>query len=370
MKLLYFTRDYSPHDHRFLSALAGTAHQVYALRLERRGVQLEDRPLPPEITQVPWAGGRQPAEPRDYPHLLAELRRVIREIQPDLIHAGPVQSAAYLAARSGFQPLVTMTWGSDLLKEADQSPWMQRATRYTLDRTAVLVGDCRAEQEKAAEFGFPSERVVLFPWGVDLQRFKPGKNQTLRERLGWEDAFVVLSLRSWEPIYGVDVLVRGFVRAAQQVPQLRLALLGAGSQTAELRSILLQAGVMEQVYFGGRVTQTELPDWYRVADLYASASHSDGTSVSLLESLASGLPVLVTDIPGNREWVTPEQGWMFPDGDDQAVTEGILRAYEQRNQLAGLGSQSRRLAEQRADWNKNFQELLRAYQLARQGRPE
>ena len=59
---------------------------------------------------------------------------------------------------------------------------------------------------------------------------------------------------------------------------------------------------------------------YRAADLYLSASHSDGSSVSLMEALGCGLPVLVSDIPGNREWVTDgEQGWLFPDGDDAAA---------------------------------------------------
>jgi hypothetical protein len=52
VRVLYFTRDYTPHDYRFLSALAGTDHRVYYLRLERSQRQLEDRPLPPEIEQV------------------------------------------------------------------------------------------------------------------------------------------------------------------------------------------------------------------------------------------------------------------------------------------------------------------------------
>ena len=62
MRILYFTRDYTTHDRRFLEALANTEHKVYYLRLERRGHQLEDRPLPPEIELIPWAGGQKPAQ--------------------------------------------------------------------------------------------------------------------------------------------------------------------------------------------------------------------------------------------------------------------------------------------------------------------
>jgi glycosyltransferase involved in cell wall biosynthesis len=365
LKVLYFSRDYTPHDHRFLSALAQTPHTIYYLRLERQSRQLEDRPLPPQVEQVVWQGGRQPVGWRDYPRLLADLRRVIRRLQPDVIHAGPIQSAAFLAALSGFHPLVSMSWGSDLLLDADRSAWMRWVTRFTLRRTTVLAADCRTVLEKAAQFGFPPQRVVLFPWGVDLARFQPGRADAFRARRGWQDAFVVLSLRTWEPLYGVDVVARGFARAARQNPRLRLLLLGGGSQAGLIRSIFEQEGVQEQVFFGGQVNGDDLPQYYQAADLYVSASHSDGSSVSLMEALASGLPVLVSDIPSNREWITPgREGWLFADGDDRALSEGILRAAGQPEGLKEMRLAARRLAEERANWQVNFQRLLDAYQLA------
>jgi len=365
LKVLYFSRDYTPHDHRFLSALAQTPHTIYYLRLERQSRQLEDRPLPPQVEQVVWQGGRQPVGWRDYPRLLADLRRVIRRLQPDVIHAGPIQSAAFLAALSGFHPLVSMSWGSDLLLDADRSAWMRWVTRFTLRRTTVLAADCRTVLEKAAQFGFPPQRVVLFPWGVELARFQPGRADAFRARRGWQDAFVVLSLRTWEPLYGVDVVARGFARAARQNPRLRLLLLGGGSQAGLIRSIFEQEGVQEQVFFGGQVNGDDLPQYYQAADLYVSASHSDGSSVSLMEALASGLPVLVSDIPSNREWITPgREGWLFADGDDRALSEGILRAAGQPEGLKEMRLAARRLAEERANWQVNFQRLLDAYQLA------
>ena len=73
-----------------------------------------------------------------------------------------------------------------------------------------------------------------------------------------------------------------------------------------------------------------------------------------MEALACGRPALVSDIPGNQEWIAPdEQGWLFPDGNEDALVEGILQAYRQRGRLAELGQAARRLAEQRADWTIN-----------------
>lgn len=376
MRILYFTRDYTPHDHRFLSALAKTEHEIFYLRLERGSRQVEDRPIPVEVQQVRWKGGQRPARWRDFPALWLDLKRVLSEVRPDVVHAGPMPNVAFLAALSGFHPLVSMSWGSDLLRDVDQDRRLEWATRFALRRTDVLVGDCQAVQKKAAQLGFPAERTVLFPWGVDLDQFSPGPGtlaqapgpeDELRQRSGWDGNFVLLSLRSWEPVYGVDVIARGFALAAQQIPELRLALLGNGSQAKTIREILRHAGIESQVFFGGQVPNDRLVQFYRAADLYLSASHSDGSSVSLMEALACGLPVLVSDIPGNREWIGNEPdgaGWLFRDGDADALAQGIIRAYTLRDENQACAGAARRLAETRADWNQNFLKLLEAYQMA------
>ncbi len=363
MRLLYFTRDYTPHDHRFLASLAGTEHEVFSLRLERRNLQREDRPLPAEVRQVAWRGGQAQFRWKDAPGLLIDLKRVLKEVSPDLVHAGPIPSVAFLTALAGFHPLVSMSWGSDLLRDIDLSRAEKERALYALRRTGILLGDCKAVKEKAASLGFPPERVRLFPWGVDLDQFCPGQPADFRARRGWEDSFVLLSTRSWEEVYGVDVLVRAFARAAQEAPELRLVLLGSGSQAGLIRKIILEHGLEEAVFWGGQVKYADLPEYYRSADLYLSASHSDGSSVSLIEALACGRPVLVSDIPGNREWVTPgQEGWLFPDGDVDAMAQGILQAVRGRDRLAKNGAAARRLAESRADWRKNFNILLDAYQ--------
>ena len=365
MRILYFTRDYSPHDYRFLSTLAKTSHEIYSLRLERKSQTIEDRSLPIEVHQVHWLGGSGPVSWRDYPPLWLDLKRVLRTVQPDVLHAGPVPTVAFIAAVSGFHPLVSMSWGSDLLRDIDQDRIQNRAAHYALKRSDVLVGDCLAVQKKAVELGFPAERVVLFPWGVDLDRFSPGPGDHVRTKLGWQDEFVLLSLRSWEPIYGVDVIARAFVLAAQQEARLRLILLGSGSEEQRIRDILHQGGIEERVFFGGQVSNTDLPVYYRAADLYLSASYSDGSSVSLMEALACGRPVLVSDIAGNWEWLENNNtGWLFKDGDEFALAEGILNACRNRRLLEEFGKSARQVAEEKADWSKNFQKLLGAYEMA------
>jgi glycosyltransferase involved in cell wall biosynthesis len=249
---------------------------------------------------------------------------------------------------------------------AQRSPWMRSATRCALDRTDIFLGDCETVAQAAAGFGFPRERMVLFPWGVDLQHFSPEAGREagrdLRADLGWEEQFVVLCNRAWAPLYGVDLLARAFALAAAKEPRLRLLLVNDGPQADLIHRILDPLG--EKVHFAGRISQAELPAYYQAADLYVSPSHSDGSSISLLEALACGRPVLVSDIPSNREWVTAgENGQLFRDG-SEAELAAKLSAFVSDPLLETYGKRARAVAELRADWSVNFQKLLQAYDRA------
>lgn len=379
MILLYFSRDYTPHDHRFLAALEKTEHEVYYLRLEDRGLGLESRPVPSRVHQVRWAGGSKPFSWAALPRLLWDLKRVLRTVKPDLVQAGPLQTSAFLTALAGFRPLMSVSWGYDLIFDAGKNDLYRFLTRFTLRRSGAMLGDSKVVRDLAVSYGMPAERIVTFPWGVDLKHFCPSPQDPSDECIHPEcpqeagadlssdtqPPFILLSTRAWEPIYGVELIARAFVEAARQRPELRLIMLGGGSLAPRLREIFLAGGVSERVSFPGQVSQADLPRYYRSAHLYLSASRSDGSSISLLEALACGLPALVSDIPGNREWITPgEQGWWFPDGDAHALAQGILKAVEARPHLPALGRAARRLAEERADWEKNFQGIFKAYQIA------
>jgi glycosyltransferase involved in cell wall biosynthesis len=398
MKILYFSRDYTSHDYRFLTALAKSGHQVAYLRLERRGHQQEERTLPPEIEIVPWKGGAAPASLKDAAVLLPDLKRVIRRVKPDLIQAGPLQRPALLVALAGFKPLVSMSWGYDLLLDARRNFAWEWATRYTLKRSGALVGDCETIRRLAVSYGMPADRIVTFPWGIDLEHFSPAsKMRPASPNLkGQRSPFTLLSTRAWEPIYGVEVIARAFVKAAARCPELRLVMLGNGSQAGLLRQILSHSGLTREeihavptgrlsygglpdggppsgeppsggahrVLFPGQAAYSDLPRYYRSADLYIAATHSDGTSISLLEAMACGTPVLVSDIPSNREWVEHgRNGWLFPDGDPNALAEAIREALAQRSRLPEMGRAAREIAEQRADWNENFPKLFQAYKI-------
>lgn len=365
MRILYFSRDYTPHDHRFLSALAKTEHHTSYLRLEKNTVVYEARPLPEKIKPIAWRGGKSTIRWHDGPSLLKDIRQILQAIRPELVLAGPLQRSALLIALTGYKPLVSMSWGYDLIYDARRNALWSWMTRYTLSKSTVMVGDCKTIRNLAIGYGMPAERIVTFPWGIDLEKYSPKGDSYQASK--YQGLFTLLSTRGWEPIYGTKMVAEAFIKAASTRPDIRLVMLGSGSQEAEIKQLFQQAGVINRVSTPGVINQNDLPRYYHEADLYVSASHSDGSSISLLEAMASGIPVLVSDIPGNAEWVASgDTGWLFPDRDVDALAKKILRAADLRNDLTQMGVKARKLAEARADWKKNFPKLLTAFEMARQ----
>ncbi|MFO7584329.1 MAG: glycosyltransferase, partial [Anaerolineales bacterium] len=304
MKVIYFSLDYTPHDHRFLSALSASEHKIYYVRLQKGPRQTESRPVPENVEIVQWAGGQREFRWTDLPKLTCDFRRLTRQIKPDLVHAGPIQTCAFIAVLSGFRPTLTMSWGFDLMKDVHRNRWWEFATRYTLKRSTYFTSDAQVTRDTAVAYGMNPEKTTVFPWGVDLDHFTPTKDQGRKTEpqppssvLGPSSTgFTLFCNRSWEPNYGVDVLAKAFVTVARQREDVSLLLLGGGSQGTAIRKILMGGGVADRVTFPGHVNNTDLPRYYQMADLYISASHVDGSSVSLMEALACGLPCLVSDI--------------------------------------------------------------------------
>jgi len=367
MKILYFSRDYTNHDHRWLQALSDADYQVRFLRLERAGSNLDQRALPPGVTEIEWSGGQTPFDWQQADKLQSELKTILDVEQADILHAGPLNTASVLAARSGFHPLVQMSWGSDILRFAEDNQDERARVQESLNAADALIGDCQAVRQAAVNMGMLDEAIVAFPWGIDIDRFSPGE-ASLRSALGWNNDFVMLHTRALESDYGVASVIEGFIQTAQKEPRLRLILAGDGSLRKSIADTIKENGLEERVHFTGHLAQSQQPDLFRSADVYVSGTYSDGSSVSLMEALASGIPALVSDIPGNREWVFEgQQGWLFPAGDAAVLAEKLLVVANTDEQaLQTMANHARTQAHNKADWSKNQLNIPSAYAIAQQ----
>lgn len=362
MRILYFSDNSSDHNRRFLEKLAGFGHEVFFLDA---GNATEPGGWLPR--GVRWVSHQRVvprgADPGVYGTFLPEFQASVENLQPDLVHAGPVPGCGYVAALSGFHPLLVMSWGSDLLLDAGRDAEWMRATAIALQGADGFMCDCDTVRQSAQGFAaFPDSRIAQFPWGIERGSFSP---TGAAAGVGWEpETFRFVCTRSWEHLYAVDVLLEAFRRAHDRNSRLRLILLGDGSMADMVHEFISQHGLRQVVLTPGRISRPELSKWFRAANAYVSCARSDGTSVSLLEAMATGLPVLVTDIPSNREWVREgENGWLVNIDSLDDVAEKMLRtAALKPSQREAMGAQNRNLVAERADWERNFPRLLNLYE--------
>ena len=361
LNILYISRGYTTHDRRFLGSFAGAGWTPTHLPMIEEKLDL--RPLPEGVSQIAWGDDRWPSSRPEWTSRVRRLREVIAETKPDVVIAGPVQHGALIAALAGADPLVTVSWGSDILVDADRTPLCQHATRRTLDASALVFGDCRAVRDAVKAHGdIDDERIVTFPWGIDLDRYRPGRTSlTLRHDLGWDGCEILISTRTWEPVYAIDVLIKAFAALNHRRPSTRLVLLGDGSLAPQIRAQIHEFGIGHLVHAPGRVAQDELPEWFRLADAYVSSALSDGTSISLLEAMATGLPVVVSESFGNLEWVKQGvNGALAKPGRASSLAEAMRFVVEDPSRAKKMGSTNIEEAMAKANWDNNFPALVDA----------
>jgi glycosyltransferase involved in cell wall biosynthesis len=334
----------APHQyaaHRGHLCLLGDANSVHVQRWAREMLArgwcvsvVTARPAPIDGVQQIVLPPVQRS--RDWLWRAEAARRALQQLQPDIVHAHYVTSYGYLAARAGRQPLVMTAWGSDLLVTPRQNAWMRWLTAWSLRRAQLVTGDSQdlLAVSRALAPGVP---VQLVHWGVERSRFAPAP---------WAGKPVAdaVSLRSWEPNYRIDAIVRAFAQVHAVQPQARLHLLGGGSKNDALRSLVKDLLLQNSVQFHGRLQDAGMAAVMARCKLSISVPESDATSVSVLESMACGLAVLASDLPANREWLPAET--LVPAGDEAALAARWLALLQDDAYAAALGQRNaERIAE-------------------------
>jgi len=285
-RLRYVSRTRGRHDQRWVDTLRSAGHEV-------------------ETTDVADAG---------------------RPGEVDLVVAGPLTDAVPAAVDAGLAPVLALAWAFDVLVEA-QDPDVRRRMEHGLRGSVGVHVDCEAMRRAVIDHGADPSSVSLAPWGIDTGYFDLQlPDAGLRAAHGFApDDVLVLSTRAWERTYDVEVVVAAFAAARVERPDLRLVLAGDGSRAPQVRARIAALGLEGSCVTPGVLDPADVRGLLGTADIYVSAARSDGTSLSLLEALACGVPAAVPDVGGNPEWVTgPALGELFEVGSADGLTEAVL----------------------------------------------
>ncbi len=112
MRIIYFSKNYTPHDHRFLSSLSQTEHEIFCLKLEANKRQVEDRPVPENVQQILWAGGQREFRWSDLARAWClDFRRIVKMIKPDPCPCGTDPELRLHHCLERVPSIPAMSWG-------------------------------------------------------------------------------------------------------------------------------------------------------------------------------------------------------------------------------------------------------------------
>lgn len=280
-------------------------------------------------------------------HSVDELRTaVLAAAQHGPVLAGPLHTVTGELVDLPIG-LVGLSWGYDLA--------LVRTPEW-LARMSGLILDSQENVAIARAAGVAAETITFLPWGVDLEEFPFLGAAVDTLQLGVPaHAPLILSLRAHEPSYRVGDIVAAFARL-EGPAEAYLVVGHSGSLSEELQVQAHELGVANRVRFIGSLPEDRLAPLLTRAACYVTAAEVDGTSVTLLQAMACGTPVVASATPGNLGWIEDGvTGTTFATGDVDGLADALGRVLADRPREQAV--RARDLVEREADWHANLPRL-------------
>ena len=279
-----------------------------------------------------------------------------------LIHAHwaiPTGLIGVLAGAVLKRPLFVTIHGSDLRMAMASPLLLRKVFLYVCKKAEHLTCVSEVQKEELERLGIVNKKISTIPMGIDEAFLETGKN---RKKELSKRPFTILSNRSLLPIYNVSLLIRAIPIVLKEEPKAEFLIAGIGSERENLEKQAKDLNVDSSVQFLGWVPHEKMPNVLGQADIYVSTSLYDGTSVSLLEAMASGAFPIVTEIPSNRAWISEgENGFLVPTDDEKYLARKIIESLQNPSLLEKSYQKNFLITKEKVSWPKMIKKIQEIY---------
>lgn len=296
------------------------------------------------------------------------LRRILRDVQCDIMNVHYASGYGTTAGILGFTPTLLSVWGSDVYDFPYESAMKRRLMTWNLKRATFIASTSEAMARQVNRLVPDLPPPFVTPFGVDIRKFAP--SPTYRDQT---DQIVIGTVKTLANKYGIDLLIRAFaqlridkdVLAAGLSNTLRLKIVGTGPERVSLESLAAKEGLLSQIEFVGAVPYSRVPEMLRSFDVYVAASRLDSESfgVAVVEASACGVPVVVSDVDGLCEVVEQDRtGLIVPREDIDSLASAIKSLVLCAPLRKRLGQGGRASVERRYDWEASVTIMIECYE--------
>lgn len=263
------------------------------------------------------------------------LRRLIREVGPDLVHAMRIPYEGMLAADAYTGvPLAVSVWGNDFTLHASANGLMSHYTSWTMQVADALHADCQRDIRLGKQWGFQAERpTLLIPGNGGIRSHVFHQPQRATEEP------VVINPRGFRTYVRNDTFFQAIPKVLAKRPDAKFVCVSMAGEPAALKWVQ-QLGIERSVELLPAVPHDQMGDVLRRGQIAVSMGAHDGTPNTLLEAMACGCLPIAGDLESIREWIrNGRNGLLVNAGDPDRLAEAILEGLENkglRQQAAGM----------------------------------
>lgn len=280
--------------------------------------------------------------PRRDLKLAWRFAREYRQRRLDVVHAHqytPFFYAALAKTLTRHRPKLILTEHGRHYPDT-VSPLRRAANRIVLDRLADAVNGCCEFSARALRDvdGFSGRRIEVIQNGIEVRRYGPANDPGLqKQKLGLDPRRrYIAHIARHHRVKDQPTLLRGFAAMAADCPDVDLLMIGDGPLRGELEALALSLGVERRIHFLG--IRLDIPELLKAADVFVLTSVSEAASLTLMESMATGVPVVVTNVGGNPEIIRHErEGLLIERSDWQGCAAALRRLFQDAKLAKRLG---------------------------------
>lgn len=297
------------------------------------------------------------------------LQRQAIDIWRDDISPFPIIGAAGLAKQKQVPIIATVhslsrtwrQWCSNYGMSAGTAGyWSERWLRNSRPYDQAISASKWLQESLAESLG--ADKVTWIPNGVDSTLFHP------KQEADETPSITILYVARFVSLKDHPTLIDAFHKVLEQEPHVRLMLVGDGPDKDKCMSYIAEKGLEQATTFTGGVAKDNMPAIYRQADIYVSTSHIEGQPLTFTEAMASGLPIISTNIRATQGVLDETNSLLFEPGAVSALADALLKLIRDLDLRRRLAANGRRIVEARFDWNRIVDEELQVYETALQVR--
>jgi len=292
---------------------------------------------------------------------LYKIKRVVQRFCPDILHAHYVSSYGLMGSFLNYHPFIVSVWGGDIFYFPRKSFLHKYFVKRTLKKADFVLSTSNVMALETSKY--TDKEIFVTPFGVDCEKFKP------MPELKPKDKIIIGTVKTLEPKYGIEYLIRAFKILSLNHPEIHLELhvAGKGSLEDRLKKLSKELAIEDKVKFLGFIDHSKIPDVLNTFSVYVAVSieESESFGVAVVEAEACGVPVVVSNIGGLPEVVKDgETGFIVPPKNPQATAEAIERILLDEKFRQRLSINARKFVLEKYDWEENFKVITEIYKKA------